>query len=394
MDFCATSSSSFDTLHTPRSPTSLSIQDLISCSPTVENILESLTSDQITTIELAIHNVKRRKLGKKNMVDAASTVATALAAAIFPSHLTESISFTYSHNRTLHQYSIRTDIHSASPETMDKPFKDQNCIYPRANVPKESYKGNRWAYETECNVLGWQLAWLNPEIAGRRGLIQRAVDCYRNHHPTMRSRRVARQEKLKNGTLRKRAGTKDYLILDGLRIKTNLSTVDLNNIPESFRLSNTVFPKDNRVGSDKSTCNELGWKLAWLNQKHLANKRIFLQRALDLYRDTYLPLLRPRRYTHRIPPPSPVSSCASDTTESVCSSFLSSEAKSSPGTPSVDLNPDWSLPELSSLDLPSTTAAQMDLKFLDPLATPQPPNEEDQSWFDLDNVPSLLDPLF
>ena len=49
------------------------------------------------------------------------------------------------------------------------------------------------------------MAWLNKEeIAGKRGLIQRAVDSYRNRYPSMRSRRVARQEKLMNGTLRKR----------------------------------------------------------------------------------------------------------------------------------------------------------------------------------------------
>lgn len=54
-------------------------------------------------------------------------------------------------------------------------------------------------------MLGWKLAYLNAnEIAGKRGLIQRAVDSYRNRYPSMRSRRVARQEKLLNGTLRKR----------------------------------------------------------------------------------------------------------------------------------------------------------------------------------------------
>lgn len=78
-------------------------------------------------------------------------------------------------------------------------------MYPRANLPRETYRGNRWAYETECNMLGWKLAYLNAnEIAGKRGLIQRAVDSYRNRYPSMRSRRVARQEKLLNGTLRKR----------------------------------------------------------------------------------------------------------------------------------------------------------------------------------------------
>lgn len=86
-----------------------------------------------------------------------------------------------------------------------RPVHDIRQVYPRANLPRETYQGNRWAYETECNLLGWKLAWLNQhEISGKRGLIQRAVDSYRNRYPSMRSRRVARQEKLANGTLRKR----------------------------------------------------------------------------------------------------------------------------------------------------------------------------------------------
>jgi hypothetical protein len=69
----------------------------------------------------------------------------------------------------------------------------------------DEYTGNRWEYETSCNKLGWQLAHKNCEtLFGRRGLIQRAVDSYRNRHRELRSRRVTRQEKIANGTLRKR----------------------------------------------------------------------------------------------------------------------------------------------------------------------------------------------
>ncbi|CAG8702824.1 5739_t:CDS:1, partial [Ambispora gerdemannii] len=61
---------------------------------------------------------------------------------------------------------------------------------------------NRWIYETQCNVLGWMLAYLNPEkMSGK--LIQRAVDTFRNLQPGSKSRRVALQEKVLNGTLRK-----------------------------------------------------------------------------------------------------------------------------------------------------------------------------------------------
>jgi hypothetical protein len=82
-------------------------------------------------------------------------------------------------------------------------------IYPRANVSRSEYDGNRWDYETTCNQLGWKLCWLNKDqLFGRRGLIQRAVDSYRNRHAEMRSRRVTRQEKVANGTLRKRRSKK------------------------------------------------------------------------------------------------------------------------------------------------------------------------------------------
>jgi len=53
-------------------------------------------------------------------------------------------------------------------------------------------------YETECNTVGWALAELNPCLRGKRGLIQRAVDSWRNSNqdPKLRSRRVRRMAKL------------------------------------------------------------------------------------------------------------------------------------------------------------------------------------------------------
>lgn len=73
-------------------------------------------------------------------------------------------------------------------------------------------------------MLGWKLAWLNRnDISGKRGLIQRAVDSYRNRYPSMRSRRVARQAKLMNGTLRKRKqrGEEEDALLE---LMTSLAT--------------------------------------------------------------------------------------------------------------------------------------------------------------------------
>ncbi|KAI7850800.1 hypothetical protein BDC45DRAFT_517158 [Circinella umbellata] len=117
----------------------------------------------------------------------------------------EHITFLYSHDRLVKEYTVRTDVDSCMLEEIPMEFRVLNAIYPRANVEKEDYDGNRWEYETSCNQLGWKLCWLNQDqLCGRRGLIQRAVDSYRNRHVNMRSRRVTRQEKVANGTLRRR----------------------------------------------------------------------------------------------------------------------------------------------------------------------------------------------
>ncbi|KAI8578490.1 hypothetical protein K450DRAFT_247135 [Umbelopsis ramanniana AG] len=117
----------------------------------------------------------------------------------------EHLTFMYSHDRHIKQYTIRVDIDDVDLSEIDDEFRLASAVYPRANVPLDEYTGNRWEYETSCNKLGWQLAHKNCEtLFGRRGLIQRAVDSYRNRHRELRSRRVTRQEKIANGTLRKR----------------------------------------------------------------------------------------------------------------------------------------------------------------------------------------------
>ncbi|KAI8638793.1 hypothetical protein BD408DRAFT_422433 [Parasitella parasitica] len=121
----------------------------------------------------------------------------------------EYITFLYSHDRLVKEYTVRTDVDNVNVDDITMDFRIQNAIYPRANVDKSEYDGNRWNYETTCNQLGWKLCWLNKDqLFGRRGLIQRAVDSFRNRHTEMRSRRVTRQEKVANGTLRKRRSKK------------------------------------------------------------------------------------------------------------------------------------------------------------------------------------------
>lgn len=108
------------------------------------------------------------------------------------------IAFEYSRDRVKMQYTIRCDVESVNTDELSPEFKQLNCVYPRACVNKEQYKGNRLHYESECNTVGWALAQLNPSLREKRGLIQRAVDSWRNSNQDvkLRSRRVRRQAKV------------------------------------------------------------------------------------------------------------------------------------------------------------------------------------------------------
>ncbi|ORX74265.1 hypothetical protein DL89DRAFT_319847 [Linderina pennispora] len=64
-------------------------------------------------------------------------------------------------------------------------FQKNNCVYPRANCHESAYTGNRWDYETTCNEL----------LSGRRGLLQSAVNKYRDKVEGHKSRRITRLEK-------------------------------------------------------------------------------------------------------------------------------------------------------------------------------------------------------
>ncbi|KAJ1660400.1 hypothetical protein IWQ61_000656 [Dispira simplex] len=119
------------------------------------------------------------------------------------------IQFTYTTKGVTSKYSVRVDIEQVNIEALNHDFKQRTAIYPRAYVPYTEYKGNRWNYETECNRLAWALAHLNPQLTTeKRGILQRAVDSYRNRRPDLKSRRVVRQEKLNNGTLRPRSSSR------------------------------------------------------------------------------------------------------------------------------------------------------------------------------------------
>ena len=110
------------------------------------------------------------------------------------------IAFEYSRDRVKMEYTIRCDVESVNTDALSQEFKTENCVYPRACCQKDQYRGNRLNYESECNTVGWGLAELNPCLRGKRGLIQRAVDSWRNSNqdPRLRSRRVRRMAKINN----------------------------------------------------------------------------------------------------------------------------------------------------------------------------------------------------
>ena len=95
------------------------------------------------------------------------------------------------------EYTIRCDVASIDTKNLKPNFKQANCIYPRAYCEADEYTGNRYSYETECNSVGWALAELNHCLREKRGLIQRAVDSWRNSNSDakLRSRRVRRMAK-------------------------------------------------------------------------------------------------------------------------------------------------------------------------------------------------------
>jgi len=224
----------------------------------------------------------------------------------------EHLIFTYSTKGTVQEYVIRTDIDNLHSSDIPDEFRADNCVYPRALCPREQYTGNRYEYETVCNDLAWRLTWLNANIlSGKRGLIQRAVDSFRNRFSDSRSRRVIRQEKLSNGTLRRRNVDTD-LDSDGIRsvkmmnvmwtnkgetakcrLRIDIENADISEMDENFRQLNCIYPravmdKESYTNAGRweyeNSSNELAWKLAWLNASKIHGKRNLLAKAVETYR--------------------------------------------------------------------------------------------------------------
>ncbi|PVV04669.1 hypothetical protein BB560_000825 [Smittium megazygosporum] len=310
-------------------------------------------------------------------------------------------------------HSVRCDIDKAPISDIPSSFLINNCVYPKANLKKADYKGNRWEYESACNNYGWRLAFLNQEkLAGKRGLLQRAVDSYRNLMSGRKNRRISKQQKLmqpeyivgsgpngfldyknhnKNSntddpnaktsdhissqsenasaistssanqplessnslisrkvvvtdrsdsrtqqfrkkhilpklkdtseTLHASSATLPKMLLvevfirhrfDRIRIKADITSINQSSVSQEFIISHCVYPRALNVEKERYkdalgrwafevSCNEISWKLAWLNKPRLTGNRPFMQKCLDAYR-------------WRLPhPPATVLECLKDT---------------------------------------------------------------------------------
>ncbi|KAI8905925.1 hypothetical protein EDD86DRAFT_181786, partial [Gorgonomyces haynaldii] len=210
----------------------------------------------------------------------------------------EWLSFVYTSKGQSVTFKVRIDLEQVNMDELDEDFKAVNSVYPRANVDYSEYRGNRWDYETSVNDIGWKLCWLNQEmLSGKRGLLQRAVDSYRNRFPESQSRRVARvkqqgtpkdKKKRKKSVdievpvkIRKTSVDEEHRTREtaALEVRVDFESVDPN-FTEAFKKDCAVYPdpKDKR----ERRCNAIGYLLRTLNPETLASPAM-LQRAIDVY---------------------------------------------------------------------------------------------------------------
>ena len=156
--------------------------------------------------------------------------------------------FTYNNkNDTTNTYTIKFNIGDADISSLSEKFKSDNCVYPKANIIRNEYKGNRWEYENNCNRLAWKFVVLNREILyGKKGLIQRAVDTYRSINKLSRSRRIIKNErKLDCGNYRKSRIYEKFIEIkfngEIYRINAEIKNIKFNAIPERFKIQYSLF---------------------------------------------------------------------------------------------------------------------------------------------------------
>ncbi|ORD94565.1 hypothetical protein ECANGB1_466 [Enterospora canceri] len=181
------------------------------------------------------------------------------------------------------EFCVRFDLDSVDITKLNEKFKADNCVYPRANVPYERYSGNRWNYETECNKLACKFVSLNPVLLyGKKGLIQRAVDSYRNICKTSKGSKYFKDEVFSGDIERRRlhanipqAGHIEYAIRGiqkKCKIHLNIDHVDPRELPAEFVAKYSVMPEEyepddfgKEVYEYKNKENGLAVRLAYVN---------------------------------------------------------------------------------------------------------------------------------
>ncbi|KAI9020463.1 hypothetical protein DFJ74DRAFT_643904 [Hyaloraphidium curvatum] len=110
------------------------------------------------------------------------------------------VKFTYTNKGRETTHIMRIDVEDVVESMLTPEFKETYCVYPKALCSRNEYKGKRLliaSTQTDCNHVAWKLAFKNQDVlpSGQRGLLQRAVDVYRNLFKETKSRRVSRQVK-------------------------------------------------------------------------------------------------------------------------------------------------------------------------------------------------------
>jgi hypothetical protein len=208
------------------------------------------------------------------------------------------------------EFCVRFDLESVDISKLNEKFKADNCVYPRANLPYEMYVGNRWEYETECNRLAWQFVSLNPVLLyGKKGLIQRAVDSYRNINKQSRTGRVVKEEKFPGDFDKRRhvmsAPTSVTIqwtnkgIPKKCKVQVNIDNISYERIDDDFKAKFSVFMDDFDDTSfgrgrwvSQNEDNELAVKIAFLNVENTSfwnaikalDRTTVLKKAIEAYK--------------------------------------------------------------------------------------------------------------
>lgn len=181
------------------------------------------------------------------------------------------------------EFCVRFDLDSVDISKLNEKFKADNCVYPRANIPYEMYTGNRWNYETECNRLAWQFVSLNPVLLyGKKGLIQRAVDSFRNINKSSKGQKFYKDETFYGDIERRKHSSPSVSsvviswtsrgTVKKCKIQVCVENLDYSKISDEFKVKYSVLDDkfdENSFGLEKweskNEDNELAVKIAYLN---------------------------------------------------------------------------------------------------------------------------------